>query len=204
MLSRISLCDDFYANYKNDGFVHYQKHEQSSTNKTKWGDRLIVCVNSLEKFISSGQTFDLMLIDESESLLKHCVEQNLRGIYYNIVKFAANQCKKLVFLDYAFGDLTLQLTKGILACRKTKSEKPNFLIINKYKDESKKTELINEQTFYERLVQYAIEGKKLFVGCDTKTNVEFLRDFLTSSGVPSEEIMVVHSEEKNQDMIQNG
>ena len=105
VLSRVTLCYDFWKNLTQADFdfaSYEQEHGEIDS------DRLIICVNSL--FRLKNSQYDLVIIDECESLIKH-MQSNIKDSkrYYNFLARIIMQSKQAYLLDYGFGDLSLQL-----------------------------------------------------------------------------------------------
>jgi len=157
-----------------------------------------VCINSLEKKIDPKIHYDIVLIDEAESLLKHICEHSLKSNYFSLVSII-KKSSKTILLDYGLGNMSMQLVKD---SQMFTPEKTLFLY-NTYKNKDKKVTFVDEQVLNSMIVENAQNNKKIFVGCDTKTQVEVLREFLVNNGVDREEILVIHSDEKNKDKIKD-
>jgi hypothetical protein len=56
--------------------------------------------------------------------------------------------------------------------------------LNQYIDPEKRTKFVDEGILLDMIVEYATNGKKIFVGCDTKANTEYLKELLISKTVP--------------------
>ncbi len=74
-------------------------------NKPTRGEKNIFCINSV---IKAKKKYDVVVVDECESLLKHCVgfKTPLDNCYYTLVDLA-QKAEKVILLDYSLGNMTL-------------------------------------------------------------------------------------------------
>jgi len=71
--------------------------------------KVIICINSI--FRITEFSFDLVVVDECESLLKHTMQIPDQKKYYFCILELIKKSKKSILLDYNFGGLSLQLIK---------------------------------------------------------------------------------------------
>ncbi len=77
-------------------------------------------------------------------------------------------------LDYSMSNMTRILVEDVQKYLKNndKEREHKFTFIqNSYKDLNKKTQFIDEPEFNKKILEMSAEGKKIFIGCDTKANV---------------------------------
>ncbi len=160
VLSRVTLCYDFYKQTKQYGFELY--NEQLGEIKSK---KLIICINSFQRI--GDVEFQLLIIDESESLLKHIHSDPYRLKYmYITLMNMIKKAKKTIMLDYGIGELSIHLLKD---CQ---LQNQAFFINNVFKDQNKKAELLDIQQFFDTLTLY--RNGKIFICCDIKKNADII------------------------------
>ncbi len=131
--------------------------------------------------------YDLIIIDECESLMKHILNLNNSRKYYNILQEIIIKSKKTFLLDYGFGDLTLQFLEdsGNLS-------KKNLFVLNNFQNTEKKVTYISKKTLFQKLEDK--KDKKLFIGCDSKKNAEFIYNFFIVRGVELKDLFLITSD----------
>ncbi len=140
---RITLSSNLYGNFKDLGFELY--------NKNIFADKLICQVDSLPKI--NNILFDLIIIDESESVLNHFSAGSLKDSYGIFQLFCAMciNSKKLICLD---GDLANR-TKRIFNCFGNAK-----YINNKIKKDLRVFSFTPDQTKFSESIQKKIESGK--------------------------------------------
>lgn len=144
---RITLSNNIYGEFKKLGFELYTDNINS--------ERLICQVDSLRKI--NGLTFDLVIMDESESILNHFSSGSLLHPL-DTFQFMISLCynaKKIIALD---GDLNNR-TKYFI-----ESLGLSHLIVNTIKKDPKKFIFSeNEQSFQDNITNNLKNGKNLVI-----------------------------------------
>jgi len=159
IVHRINLADDIYGKLKQYGFLHYR----DNSNEILTGDKIIITVDSLEKVLNyNGSAFNLIVMDEIESLLYHfnsntLIEKDINK--YNLLarlKELIKKSKRLIAMDADFGLRGHSFLDSI--------NKNYMLLWNEYNNNKRKLEIyMNDNKPIEMIKQDLQNNKKIVV-----------------------------------------
>lgn len=144
---RITLSSNLYGNFKDYGFEKYTKNIHA--------DKLICQVDSLNKI--HDIIYDLIIIDESESVLNHFSAGSLKNNYTMFQLFCAIcfNAKKLICLDGDLANRTKNIFKSFGECK---------FIDNKIQKDIKIFNFTpNQPEFNQEIDKKLKEGKKICI-----------------------------------------
>ena len=122
---RTKFANDIYEKFKSMGFIHYQK----DPDKMMFGDKIICQIESLHKlFAFNNSPFDLIIMDEIESVLNQFSSPTMKGTNYDILyKFTEMEklANKLLYFDADFALRAYQYINNNI-------QKDPLFIINKF------------------------------------------------------------------------
>lgn len=147
---RQSLTFDLYGSLKNLRFANYLDGDYSEP-------RLICQIESLHRIINSCDdelVYDLIVLDESESLLNHYSSSTIKDPRYtfNIMYGLVNKAKKIIALDGDFSDRSYLYLKSI--------DNNLQIIENMYKTQSKNYLFTNDVNKFDKLIDDDIKENK--------------------------------------------
>jgi len=180
--SRLSFAE-FVSKEFNFRLYTDAKHSlKESNNKTTLEEPRLVCSVESLHFIDSEMNYDIVIIDESESVMKQMNSDTLNGKSLNAWKFLVSLCqkaKKVVVADAFISHTSINFVQEVAS----KSENKSITYLrNKYISETKEMRelpLIKKNkkepaldTFYEFLEKQLKDGKNIFAcfGSATELN----------------------------------
>jgi hypothetical protein len=179
------LRDFQFVNYLDGGWAAY------------CGDRQIIQLDSIHM---CGETYDMIILDETESLLRHLTGCTITGksiiqsmMIYNDMREKINKAKKVLLMD---GDYDVRSNDFI------RSFGAKFkVVINKFIPERKTFELYHKRERVDDLLITDLEnGKKMVIVCMAAKDVTFYEKYLRDR-YPKKNIMGFTS--KSDDNVKN-
>ena len=169
---RRCFTNSIYGTFQNYGFVNYTKEIGCLHDN----NRVIISIDSVERLFNENilPVYDLIIMDESESLLKHFnspfLSNKRKQIFnhvYNITKFS----KKIIVLDADYNNRSHEYFKSIGQVD---------LIINKYKTLTKQFQMTNKFNYFRKQIKKDIlQGKKLcIVGLSARKLKDLYKELL--------------------------
>lgn len=165
---RIALSNDIYGNFKKLGFEHYKKTQDLLC------DRLIIQYESLQKIINTSynsneslKKYDLIIIDESESILNYADANHQKTIYTNFenLRKFVKLTPKCLYMD---GDIT----NRTLNFSNETSNKSLIYVKNEFSHKKSLKIIENVKLFNNELYDDLNNKKRLLICSLSKTKAE--------------------------------
>jgi len=158
---RCSLADDFNKNMSNFNFVDYR---QDVKNLTKC-NRVIVQLESINKlFVETDDGFevpqyDLIILDEVESLLRHLQSSTFQGLAKQKFQFLCHiieESKRMICLDGDLSDRAMDFINEF---------GQSINIVNSIKINQKKFYIKKNRAEYTKMIHFDLQDNKKIVIC---------------------------------------
>jgi hypothetical protein len=170
--TRRSYANNSYQDiYSKHGFANYIG---MTGQEMKIEDKIVISLESFHNLtISEKKYFDLVILDEIESILTQFFSETLdnRNACYNEFMDTLKYANKIIMCDADIGPRSIEFAESISS---------NSLILrNLYKGQPRKFIMMNDQTIYENMIRNDInDGKNIAVATLCRTYGLALRDKL--------------------------
>lgn len=140
---RITLSNNLLGTFKDLGFVSYSENIDA--------DRMICQVDSLHKI--DDLKYDLVIIDESESVLNHYISSSLKNPYqtFQLMSAICFNAKKVIALDGDLNNRTKTFINGF---------GQSFFIKNKIQKDKMHYKFYSSKNTYDALIEEDLKKKK--------------------------------------------
>lgn len=157
-------------------YLEYKEHDFDMNDFYKL-PRVCVSLESLHYIIKDWIPYDIIILDESESICRQLfsttVKEGSIGIYFHLQKLInIEQCKKVFCLDADLSNPTLELINGI--------KKENMLMINNIYNNNKREYFLtqDQKAWMTDVKSKIIQNKKVFIVCLSFEKAEQLYETL--------------------------
>ena len=196
---RRSLIKDAANKLELKCYLDYSKEDKSRLNF----DRYAISLDSLPR-IPNDIKYDTILLDESEQILAHFLSNTLadkrRNIFHKF-KHIIFKAKHVVALD---ADLSWPSYYFLSEWKnKNKENSVADLIINNWNKEKGEISIIASKNQIIGDITASIQnGEKIYVACNSKTQVNNINNSLDKDFINSDEVIVVTSETVSEEHVQ--
>ena len=176
---RRSLTFDLYKNYKDMNFCNYLDDDINS-------DLLIIQLESLLKLHNCHKMhnrnpdeiiipyYDLVIIDEVESILSHFSSTTFNGESKHVFEFLCDiikNCDRLIVMDGDFSNRSYEFIKDF---------GKSMIIENTYNNNNKEFFITpNKQKFYSEITRFLSENKRIVIASMSSGQADFYNSRIT-------------------------
>jgi hypothetical protein len=183
---RRTFSDAIYGDLKDYGFVHYEHHKQKEGSRTAIAcDKLIIQVSAAALKLIKDQSYDIVMMDESETLLTMMSPLNIYKkmddyvLMYETFERIIRDSAVVWAFDAFLTDRTLNMLKALRGEVK--------LIINTTQPFSKTATIVKSETdFYRTLRSKLKDGKRVVSVWGTVKAGQAFHDSITRDKVPNQ------------------
>ncbi len=157
------------------GLTNYIREDGVTFNSPSQG--YAVCIDSLPRLKPGEHHYDVVVIDECQSVFEHLQSDTLkknRRTVLQYLRYHLRHAKQILLLDADLGRLTLEMTGEMLKGLKRSTSflqndwKPTGRIINVYEDAHSPRQLISD------LFDALRQGQRCMVCCNSKADAEVI------------------------------
>ena len=176
-----TLNNDVYLTYKNiygDCVSNHLKLKQDKRNNFNENDKIVICSQESIKKLN-GNKFDLVLLDEYESLLNHYESTTFKKITpfqsIEILEKKLVNAKKIILLD---ADLSMERILPMVESLKINNYNLYYCFDNKWSSHQFNIYNNAENKFINKLIDDLNDNKKIALGSQSKTWCENLERYI--------------------------
>jgi hypothetical protein len=159
-------------------------------------DGVALCANSLLKYKVETGGFNVLFLDEFRQIIDHLIDGSVenRQAIWDGFWAAIRAADFIVCSDADLNDRCVEFLKQHCGGKKI-----NLIEAEEFDTNGKTYHLLKQDNFksmYIRVLRELRAGKNPFVGCTSKKEAKRLHKFLIEQGIPEEELLLIHSDNR--------